>query len=213
VYRPVVADPETGIGRGEAFENDPESAQWQGFVDPENTAMFLPRSMFWCGLSDPYERERARDYAGTSGVRMSAVTPRATCCFSPSTSEGSIMKPFKPVPAFSALVGVFMASAPVVARAQAPPSDDGLFYYAIGGGSPILPPASTDTETVTIGASVAWGSNLTCGAFDPLRHGLNQLNGVTEGFQQMMSNVLQAATAAVAPPGLILQRASPGLYD
>ena len=99
-------------------------------------------------------------------------------------------------------------------QAQPAPKDDGLFYYTIGGGAPILPPASTGTETVTIGASVAWGSNLTCGAFDPFVTVSNQLNGVTEGFQRMMSDVLQAATAAVASlPGLILQRANPGLYD
>ena len=98
--------------------------------------------------------------------------------------------------------------------AQPPPADDGLFYYSIGGGAPILPPASTATDTVTLGASVAWGSNLTCGEFDPFVTVSNQLNGITEGFQQMMSNVLQAATAAVASlPGLILQRANPGLYD
>ena len=107
---------------------------------------------------------------------------------------------------------VFMTTA--VTQAQPAPKDDGLFYYTIGGGAPILPPASTDTETVTIGASVAWGSNLTCGAFDPFVTVSNQLNGVTEGFQRMMSDVLEAATAAVASlPGLILQRANPGLYD
>lgn len=100
-----------------------------------------------------------------------------------------------------------------VALAQQP-MDDGAFYYSIGGGAPIGPPASTQTETVTIGASVAWGSNLTCGEFDPFVTVSNQLNGVTEGFQRMMSDVLDAATAAVAAlPGLILQRANPGLYD
>ena len=94
------------------------------------------------------------------------------------------------------------------------PGDDGSFYYSIGGGAPIGPPASTRTETVSIGASVAWGSNLTCGEFDPFVTVSNQLNGITEGFEQMMSDVLEAATAAVAAlPGLILQRANPGLYD
>lgn len=106
------------------------------------------------------------------------------------------------------------AAACVQASAQTPPPDDGLFYYSIGGGAPILPPASSQTETITLGASIEWGANLTCGAFDPFVTVSNQLNGVTEGFQQMMSNVLDAATAAVASlPGLILQRANPGLYD
>ena len=102
----------------------------------------------------------------------------------------------------------------IPAEAQEPPSDDGLFYYLIGGGAPILPPASTETETVTVGGSVEWGVNLICGEFDPFVTVSNQLNGITEGFQRMMSNVLEAATAAVASlPGLILQRANPGLYD
>jgi integrating conjugative element protein (TIGR03755 family) len=121
---------------------------------------------------------------------------------------------FKPTRIGSLLATLLPLSLPAPAGAQAPPTDDGLFYYTIGGGAPILPPASTETETVTIGASIEWGSNLTCGEFDPFVTVSNQLNGVTEGFQQMMSNVLQAATAAVASlPGLILQRANPGLYD
>lgn len=112
------------------------------------------------------------------------------------------------------VAGVFVACAGAVVQAQQRPAEDGLFYYTIGGGPPILPPASPDTRTVTIGASLAWGSNLTCGDFDPFVTVSNQLNGVTDGFQQMMGNVLEAATAAVASlPGLILQRANPGLYD
>jgi len=115
-------------------------------------------------------------------------------------------------------IGMIVATSLLLAHpsvwAQEPPTDDGLFYYLIGGGAPILPPASTGTETVTIGGSVEWGTNLICGDFDPFITVTNQLNGVTEGFQRMMSNVLQAATAAVASlPGLILQRANPGLYD
>jgi integrating conjugative element protein (TIGR03755 family) len=117
-------------------------------------------------------------------------------------------------PVICALASALAAALPTALLAQAVPSDDGHFYYSIGGGTPILPPASTATETVTIGASIEWGSNLTCGDFDPFVTVSNQLNGVTEGFQQMMSNVLEAATAAVASlPGLILQRANPGLYD
>jgi hypothetical protein len=42
----------------------------------------------------------------------------------------------------------------------------------------------------------------------------NQLNGITNGFQTIMSNVIQNATAAVASlPALIIQRADPGLYN
>jgi len=114
-------------------------------------------------------------------------------------------------------IPVFLAAAACLMLtnlAAAQPIEDGSFYYSIGGGAPIGPPASTQTETVSIGASLAWGSNLTCGEFDPFVTVSNQLNGITEGFEQMMSDVLEAATAAVASlPGLILQRANPGLYD
>jgi len=42
----------------------------------------------------------------------------------------------------------------------------------------------------------------------------NQLNGITNGFQAIMSSVIQNATAAVASlPALIIQRADPGLYN
>lgn len=42
----------------------------------------------------------------------------------------------------------------------------------------------------------------------------NQLNGATEGFQQIMGNVVQSATQAVMSlPAMIIQRANPGLYE
>lgn len=42
----------------------------------------------------------------------------------------------------------------------------------------------------------------------------NQLNGVTNGFQNMMSNVVSNATGAVASlPAMIIQRSNPALYD
>src|SRR3546814_4543560 len=42
----------------------------------------------------------------------------------------------------------------------------------------------------------------------------NQLNGITNGFQNIMSSVIQNATSAVASlPALIIQRADPGLYN
>lgn len=42
----------------------------------------------------------------------------------------------------------------------------------------------------------------------------NQLNGVTDGFQQLMGEVIESATSAVASlPAMVLQRANPQLYD
>ncbi|HEK0949144.1 integrating conjugative element protein, partial [Pseudomonas aeruginosa] len=57
-------------------------------------------------------------------------------------------------------------------------------------------------------------SNLICGDMSIQTTLRNQLNGVTNGFQQIMSTVIQSATSAVASlPALIIQRADPGLYN
>ena len=42
----------------------------------------------------------------------------------------------------------------------------------------------------------------------------NQLNGLTEGFKDLYSNVIESATGAVASlPAMVIQRANPQLYD
>ena len=65
-----------------------------------------------------------------------------------------------------------------------------------------------------IGVGVGWNSNLICGDMSIQTTLRNQLNGITNGFQQIMSNVIQSATSAVASlPALIIQRADPGLYN
>jgi integrating conjugative element protein (TIGR03755 family) len=66
----------------------------------------------------------------------------------------------------------------------------------------------------SIGVGVGWNSNLICGNMNIAATIKNQLNGVTNGFQQIMSGVIQSATSAVASlPALIIQRADPGLYN
>jgi integrating conjugative element protein (TIGR03755 family) len=66
----------------------------------------------------------------------------------------------------------------------------------------------------TLGVGVGWNSNLICGDMSITTTLQNQLNGITNGFQTIMSNVIQNATAAVASlPALIIQRADPGLYN
>ena len=53
-----------------------------------------------------------------------------------------------------------------------------------------------------------------CGNFDIDTTVRNQLNGITNGFQQLMGNVIQSATGAVASlPAMVIQRANPQLYD
>ncbi len=84
--------------------------------------------------------------------------------------------------------------------------------YSIGGGRAVsMTPAA---NMRAIGVGVGWNSNLTCGDMSISTTIQNQLNGLTNGFQTIMSSVIQNATAAVASlPALIIQRADPGLYN
>lgn len=86
-------------------------------------------------------------------------------------------------------------------------------YYQIGGGS-VITPALTRRNTQLLNVRAGLNSDLMCGNFDISTTVRNQLNGVTEGFQQLMGSVIQNATAAVASmPAMIIQRANPQLYD
>ncbi|MGD9729793.1 MAG: integrating conjugative element protein [Nitrospiraceae bacterium] len=84
--------------------------------------------------------------------------------------------------------------------------------YSIGGGRAVsMGPVG---RMQSIGVGVGWNSNLICGDMSLTTTLQNQLNGITNGFQSIMSNVIQNATAAVASlPALIIQRADPGLYN
>jgi integrating conjugative element protein (TIGR03755 family) len=84
--------------------------------------------------------------------------------------------------------------------------------YSIGGGSAVSMGRAAGMRS--IGAGAGWNSNLICGDMSIQTTLRNQLNGVTNGFQQIMGNVIQSATSAVASlPALIIQRADPGLYN
>ena len=86
-------------------------------------------------------------------------------------------------------------------------------YYRIGGGS-VITPALTRRNTQLLNLRAGLNSDLMCGNFDISTTVRNQLNGVTEGFQQLMGSVIQNATSAVASlPAMIIQRANPQLYD
>jgi integrating conjugative element protein (TIGR03755 family) len=89
-------------------------------------------------------------------------------------------------------------------------SDDVL--YSIGGGRAVS--MSPTSNMRALGVGVGWNSNLICGDMSISTTIQNQLNGLTNGFQTIMSSVIQNATAAVASlPALIIQRADPGLYN
>lgn len=116
--------------------------------------------------------------------------------------------------AFGLLLGMFMNTnhANATAYTQGSVLSDKVFYQ-IGGGSAIMPPPSKKRmNEYSIG--IGWKTNLSCGNFDIKTTVKNQLNGITEGFKDLYSNVIESATGAVANlPAMIIQRANPQLYD
>jgi integrating conjugative element protein (TIGR03755 family) len=84
--------------------------------------------------------------------------------------------------------------------------------YSIGGGRAVsMTPAG---NMQSLGVGIGWNSNLICGNMSLETTLQNQLNGITQGFQNIMSSVIQNATQAVASlPALIIQRANPALYN
>ncbi|ALI05277.1 conjugal transfer protein [Pseudomonas fluorescens] len=90
---------------------------------------------------------------------------------------------------------------------------DDRVMYTIGGGSAVGSP-STLYRPSGLGVGGSWRANMMCGNMSLTNTLQNQLNGVTEGFQQIMGSVVQNATQAVMSlPALIIQRANPGLYE
>lgn len=86
-------------------------------------------------------------------------------------------------------------------------------YYTIGGGTVLSQPPSR-SNLQRMGMSLGWNSDLMCGNFDIKTTVGNQLNGVTSGFKNLMGDVIQGATGAVASlPAMAIQRANPGLYE
>ncbi|SDS20525.1 integrating conjugative element protein, PFL_4711 family [Halopseudomonas litoralis] len=84
--------------------------------------------------------------------------------------------------------------------------------YSIGGGNAVSMSGAAGMRSIGVG--VGWNSNLICGDMSISTTIQNQLNGVTNGFQHIMGDVIQNATSAVASlRGLIIQRADPGLYN
>lgn len=90
---------------------------------------------------------------------------------------------------------------------------DDRVMYTIGGGSAAGSPSSLYRPS-GLGVGGSWRANMMCGNMSLTNTLQNQLNGVTEGFQQIMGSIVQNATQAVMSlPALIIQRANPGLYE
>ncbi|WP_129640814.1 MULTISPECIES: integrating conjugative element protein [Steroidobacteraceae] len=89
---------------------------------------------------------------------------------------------------------------------------DDHVLYTIGGGSAVSMSRAPGMQSY--GAGIGWNANLICGDMSLEVTLRNQLNGITDGFQAIMSDIIESATAAVASlPALIIQRADPGLYN
>ena len=89
---------------------------------------------------------------------------------------------------------------------------DDHVLYTIGGGPAVSIGRAPGMQSYGVG--VGWNANLMCGDMSLEVTLRNQLNGITEGFQAIMSDIIESATAAVASlPALIIQRADPGLYN
>ena len=73
---------------------------------------------------------------------------------------------------------------------------DDRVLYTLGGGSAVGAPTSLYRPD-GLGVGLTWRANLMCGNMDLQTTLRNQLNGVTEGFQQIMGSVVQNATQAV----------------
>ncbi len=113
----------------------------------------------------------------------------------------------------SVLCGCSLLWTTSVFAAQAP-TEDGLWYYEIGGAEPVSVPANPSVVSVTLGGSAQLGLGYSCGKFDPVAAVTNTLNDIGAGVDNMMNAMTAAASSAIAAlPALILQRANPGLYD
>lgn len=106
---------------------------------------------------------------------------------------------------------VVLAVDPIKVESQGSVIGDDVLY-SIGGGSAVTMGSAGQMESITVGAG--WQNNLVCGNMDLSNTLENQLNGATQGFQNIMGSVIQNATGAVSSlPALILQRANPALYN
>lgn len=111
---------------------------------------------------------------------------------------------------------LIMAISNNVAHAVPAPTEDPFFYYQIGGAAPVTvaPNSAMTTTSISIGGGVELGLNYSCLKFDPVLAITNLFNNFNALADQFVNQMVTAAGAAIASlPALILQRASPGLYD
>ena len=111
-------------------------------------------------------------------------------------------------------IGVSAATVQAAGLGEHSPRSSEIYEYRIGGATNRVDPLSRFEEIDIADAGLEWGLGDDCGEFDPKISVGNQLNGITEGFKDMMSHIMDAATDVVASlPAIAIQRADPLLYD
>lgn len=121
---------------------------------------------------------------------------------------GLMMRTREKITAPIAVLSLILAAGPVQAQ-----SSDALVYQ-LGGAAPFSISAGRGHRPSELGLGVRWNADARCGNFNIGATVSNQLNGMTNGFQNLMGDVVQNAKGAVASlPAMIIQRANPQLYD
>ena len=93
------------------------------------------------------------------------------------------------------------------------PRISAVLDWELGGAAVATAPTKVTTIPI-LDFGIEWNVNMECGNFDMSISVANQLNGVTEGFRNMLANIVASAKGAIASlPALAIQRASPELYD
>ena len=123
-------------------------------------------------------------------------------------------RPFgrKPFTCMASLALLVALGLPVSASALSSGSfSDSRWYYKIGGADAVMAPLNAGVTSATLGGSVNLGLGFNCSGFNPVLGLANTLNTAAKNIQGVLVNAASGAIASA--PALILQRASPGLYE
>lgn len=115
---------------------------------------------------------------------------------------------------FNMLLLLYVAcSHPAAAADIVRPTGDGAWYYAIGGGDPMMYYNQSNKTTVNLSAGAEWSTLRGC-SFDP-RFGISEtFSDIKHNVYGLSEDVLASATAIFSAWGLSkIQENWPGLYD
>lgn len=128
------------------------------------------------------------------------------------------IKPFTPYRVGSlrgpgVLAALCLAWSPITSALTPGPTEDSIFYYEIGGASPVTVAPNPAVVTAPLSLALSGGLNYSCGKFDPTLGLANALNPskLASTLQTTVTGAIQGAAGAL--PMYILKRANPDLYD